>query len=191
MTTQSFLFALSRRYCGDVEEATPEELMVSAAPGQKDTGKKWELIGMDKAHAKQSVLSKLTIVSLRGDAIGSAFSVEGEILAMCPKIRELDIPDTRISDWGLLGNITRELPTLTSLDVSENPHMEVRSPIPNSTLVPWATLMTVLPHLPQVQELHVEANNLSSPSSRHVFPSCCVICCVEYYCRLLFVTLYL
>ena len=113
---------------------------------------------MDKAHAKQSVLRKLTIVSLRGDAIGSAFSVEGEILAMCPKIRELDIRDTRISDWGLLGDITRELPTLTSLDVSENPHMEVRSPIPltafgnlkvlvlNSTLVPWATLMTVLPH---------------------------------------------
>ena len=183
----TFLGALIGRYCEAVEEATPEDLAVSLSDRgrQKDTGKKWELVGMEKTKTKQSALNKLTMVSLRGDALDPKCVVKekGEVTAVCPRIRELDLRDTHSNDWGAIATIASELPSLTSLDVSENPRIEAATPcsgnafanlnvlVLNSTSVAWSTLCTgVLPHLPVVQELHMEANGLRCLAETAVTP---------------------
>eukprot|EP00760_Papus_ankaliazontas_P030089 PhM_4_TR4609/c0_g2_i1/m.39132/K21768/TBCE; tubulin-specific chaperone E len=179
-----FVAAVSRRYGADVEEATDEDLTVSTSNNQRDRSKRWELVGMEKVKRKQCNLERLTLVALRGEHITKAYKDgPGEIAAVCPRIQELDVRDTRVPNWSELGKIVAELPSAFSLDISENRQLAgsqvdaeyfLASGMPakafgnlkvlvlNDTQIPWATLMELVgEQMTSLQELHAEANGFA------------------------------
>lgn len=75
-----------------------------------------EMVGFSKVNRKQSNFDQLKIVSLREQCVSSA-GRPGELGALCPDIRELDISRNLINSWRVIAEICRQLPKLERLDV--------------------------------------------------------------------------
>ncbi|KAG8042094.1 hypothetical protein G9C98_000085 [Cotesia typhae] len=78
-----------------------------------------EMVGFSKVNKKQSAFDQLKVVWLRAQLVSSA-GVPGELLELCPSVRELDISKNLINSWRIVADICLQLKRLERLDVSEN-----------------------------------------------------------------------
>ena len=74
-----------------------------------------ELVGMDMVKDWQA-LSKLVTVSLQGSDAATAGD-KGELRAAFPKVKELNMGNTLVSNWENVSSIAAELPRLESLNL--------------------------------------------------------------------------
>ncbi|KAH0541049.1 tubulin-specific chaperone E [Cotesia glomerata] len=78
-----------------------------------------EMVGFSKVNKKQSAFDQLKVVWLRAQLVSNA-GVPGELLELCPNVRELDISKNLINSWRIVADICLQLKKLERLDVSEH-----------------------------------------------------------------------
>ncbi|KAF0296185.1 Tubulin-specific chaperone E [Amphibalanus amphitrite] len=77
-----------------------------------------QVIGLTKLNKKQSKLDQLKNVYLRDSCVaGDSSQLLGQL---CPNIEELDLAENLLSSWAAVAEITRQLPKLRILNISEN-----------------------------------------------------------------------
>ncbi|GFG39933.1 hypothetical protein Cfor_08990 [Coptotermes formosanus] len=78
-----------------------------------------EVVGFDKVNKKQSRFEVLEVVWLREYNV-SGPGEQGELLKLCPNIKELDLSRNLIHSWQSLAGIADQLRHLKILNISEN-----------------------------------------------------------------------
>ncbi|PNF32444.1 Tubulin-specific chaperone E [Cryptotermes secundus] len=78
-----------------------------------------EVVGFDKVNRKQSQFQNLLVVWLRGHNV-SGPGEQGELMQLCPNIKELDLSRNLIHSWQSLSRIADQLRHLRVLNISEN-----------------------------------------------------------------------
>lgn len=79
-------------------------------------GKRAEEVGFEKIRRKQANIGELTVVILEDLQVNSA-GEKGLIAKTCPKITQLDLSRNLFETLDPVGDICRELPSLTSLSL--------------------------------------------------------------------------
>jgi len=127
------------------------------------------------------------------------FGQFGELYSKIRHIRELDLTDNLLSDWSEVAHVLNSFKSLTFLNLSNNLLNEpidennnemkekldnVRLPMTklvlNGNNVAWSTVIYLVRRMPQLDELHLSANNLADPgdsvlensSLRQLYLSC-------------------
>ncbi|KAM8813672.1 tubulin-specific chaperone E isoform 4-T4 [Rhynchonycteris naso] len=163
-----FLTALRKRY---VLKDRPEEddgeqvVMIGNRPVKT--------IGFDSVLKKQSQLSNLQEITLRGCTVSCAGD-KGSIAQACPHIRDVDLSKNLLSVWDEVTDIADQLRCLEVLNLREN---KLRFPSGSSspprkfsalkvlvlsqTGITWAEVLHCAAAWPALQELYLESNNIS------------------------------
>ncbi|XP_075211361.1 tubulin-binding cofactor E isoform X2 [Lycorma delicatula] len=79
-----------------------------------------EMVGFDAVNKKLSCFETLEIVWLHDYAVSSVGGDPNELKELCPNIREMDLSKNLLSDWFEVAGITKQLNSLTILNLSEN-----------------------------------------------------------------------
>uniref|UniRef100_A0A1B6EEL5 Tubulin-specific chaperone E n=2 Tax=Clastoptera arizonana TaxID=38151 RepID=A0A1B6EEL5_9HEMI len=78
-----------------------------------------EMVGFEKINQMQSCFSNLAVVGVRDHNVSSA-GEPNQLAEMVPNIRDLDLSKNLLPDWQIVAEITRQLPLLKTLNLSEN-----------------------------------------------------------------------
>ncbi|CAK1549351.1 unnamed protein product [Leptosia nina] len=106
-----------RKYYGDREDET-------VAAHRRTVINEWkremgapfiEMVGFEKIHQKQK-FDRLLEVCVHDQNVAKA----GDVAALCPNVRSLDVSQNLFSNWREVINISAQLPDLHELDVSKN-----------------------------------------------------------------------
>ncbi|XP_045443015.1 tubulin-specific chaperone E [Pipistrellus kuhlii] len=163
-----FLTALRARYEDEPEEeedAKKQIVTIGNIPV--------ETIGFGSVIRKQSQLSKLRDISLRGCAVSCAGD-KGDIASTCPNISVVNLSQNLLSAWEEVAAIAEQLRHLEALDLSDNKlRFPPASPTPtgsfsalkvlvlNSTGVTWAEVLHCAQGWPALEELYLKSNGIS------------------------------
>ena len=75
-----------------------------------------EMVGFSKVNRKQSKFDQLKIICLKDQCISNAGG-PGELVALCPKVEELDLSHNLIISWKVVAEICTQLRVLQQLNV--------------------------------------------------------------------------
>ncbi|XP_069698305.1 tubulin-specific chaperone E [Periplaneta americana] len=78
-----------------------------------------EVVGFDKVNKKQSQFEELLVVCLREYYVNGP-GKPGELLKLCPNLKELDLSRNLIQNWHSVADIACQLRHLRVLNISEN-----------------------------------------------------------------------
>ncbi|CAG2174251.1 unnamed protein product [Oppiella nova] len=124
-------------------------------------------------------------LSLNKCCVKSAGS-EKKIRELCATVEELDLASNCIMDMREIYKITRSMPNLRFINLSENDLSDcniesldnhrfdnIKSLVLNNTRIPWNALHILLDSMPCVDDLHLSLNNYSSIelNSGHKYPN--------------------
>uniref|UniRef100_A0A2C9LD34 Tubulin-specific chaperone E n=1 Tax=Biomphalaria glabrata TaxID=6526 RepID=A0A2C9LD34_BIOGL len=140
-----------------------------------------EMVGAKKVNLQQSQFNKLKKVSVY-DMKVYAGGPEGELGHLCPSITDLDLTANLISSWERVAEMTKQLPYLRDLTVSENRLVLPNEPtalctsfskLKNATMnqmnLSWKEILRCCSMFVLLEELHVSYNNLVQLSdSTHI-----------------------
>lgn len=176
MTTSaavSFVDALKSRY-GAVDETEYAADAFLVGDASKKRNKQWEMVGMEKTRLKQAQHSKLVTVVLRECGITVAQHHDTEITEQqLVRVQELDVSGNVNLTVLDLNTFVSHLPMLHHLQASDIPVF--RSPL--QAPLDWSKLkklvlnntgfvelgqIAVLLHVPALDELHLDFNNIST-----------------------------
>ncbi|KAI3878920.1 hypothetical protein MKX03_037317 [Papaver bracteatum] len=162
----SFLQALELRYKGDSTKEEEDEMYVLSARNNRVAV---ELVGKSKVQDKLSRLEDLVGASLSYLGVSSVGS-RGQINAVVPNLKELDLTGNLLSEWKDVGAICEELQVLEVLslthnymahDVNQLPVLEnIRVLVLNNCCLTWTQIEVLKQSLPSVEELHLMGNKL-------------------------------
>ncbi|TFK94748.1 RNI-like protein [Polyporus arcularius HHB13444] len=170
----SFLRALTAKYIEIPHgSASLEKVILGSSGGAIEV----EAVGLDKIRNKLARLERLREVSLDNESVSSA-DPPGEISRTCPGIRGLDLSKNLISGWDTVAAITIELANLRSLSLNSNrlipPERSQLNVLAfqrleelqlSGTLVSWAELQILLPHMPALSTVELGYNRMKGLSS--------------------------
>ncbi|OVA14550.1 CAP Gly-rich domain [Macleaya cordata] len=164
----SFLEALELRYRGDSTKEEEDEMYVLSARNKRVAV---QLVGKNKVQDKLSRLEDLVGASLSYLGVSSVGS-PGQISAVVPNLKELDLTGNLLSEWTDVGAICEELAALEVLslthnymadDVTELPLLKnIRVLVLNNCCLTWTQVEVLKQSLPSVEELHLMGNNLKN-----------------------------
>ncbi|KAF9652922.1 hypothetical protein BDM02DRAFT_3183259 [Thelephora ganbajun] len=166
----TFTRALLSKYIEDLHGSQGQEFVVL---GSSNGAIEVEAVNLDKIRNKLSHVEKLREVSLDGENVASA-DAPGEIGKTCPSIRGLDLARSLISSWDTIAEITRELPLLERLALSQNrftlpsgaielssAFLNLQELQLNKTLLTWIDFTEyLLPRLPKLTSIELGYNRL-------------------------------
>ncbi|KAI3990866.1 hypothetical protein MKX01_026050 [Papaver californicum] len=162
----SFLQALELRYKGDSTKEEEDEMYVLSARNNRVAV---ELVGKSKVQDKLSRLEDLVGASLSYLGVSSVGS-KGQINAVVPYLKELDLTGNLLSEWKDVGAICEELKVLEDLSLTHNymahginqlPVLEnIRILVLNNCCLTWTQIEVLKQSLPCVEELHLMGNKL-------------------------------
>ncbi|XP_043197939.1 tubulin-specific chaperone E-like isoform X3 [Amphibalanus amphitrite] len=130
-----------------------------------------QVIGLTKLNKKQSKLDQLKNVYLRDSCVaGDSSQLLGQL---CPNIEELDLAENLLSSWAAVAEITRQLPKLRILNISENrlaePDAALRPAfaslqilMANRQRYTWEEVLQCAPMWPDVRRLTLVTNRIRS-----------------------------
>ena len=170
------LNAMKSRY----EHGGQEEEVISKVDTLKGKTKPITLIGMDKVAAWHK-LDTISQVSLEGFNVGKAYGKDeeaGVVSAQCPRVSELNLRKTMFGNWDDVAKLGRELSKLKILHLSANRFNKLKYPLPQdhllsgafpnlkvliltNTNMTWGQISSIDKAIPQLEELHLNKNNLS------------------------------
>ncbi|RZF36415.1 hypothetical protein LSTR_LSTR010835 [Laodelphax striatellus] len=134
------------------------------------------MVGFDEVNKKISSFKSLEVVSLKNCKVSNA-GAPHQLEEMCPNIRELDLSSNLLSKWEDVTAITRQLPGLISLDLSDNrlalpddTQTQDKSNVSltledinlNSTNHSWKNIVYCAQLWPNIQRLQVALNHIST-----------------------------
>ena len=165
--------ALLSRYTNSDPEAYKQE-SENLIIGNKEV----VLVGMESVFEEKSKLNELTVVSLSDMKISSPGS-PGELTQLVPNVVKLELAGNMLlPDWESISLITRQLQSLTSLNISETnlklppssllltPHLShITELYLCSTSVSWSHMCEVSHMVPFLSQLHICFNKISSITS--------------------------
>ncbi|CAG2100743.1 unnamed protein product [Medioppia subpectinata] len=111
---------------------------------------------------------------------------EKKIRELCATVEELDLASNCIIDMREIYKITRSMPNLRFINLSENDLSKcniesldehrfenIKSLVLNNTRIPWYALNILLDSMPRIDDLHLSLNNYSSIelNSGHKYPN--------------------
>ena len=172
----TFLNAMKSRY----EHGGQEEEVISKVDTLKGKTKPITLIGMDKVAAWHK-LDTISQVSLESFNVGKAYGKDeqaGVVSAQCPRVSELNLRKTMFGNWDDVAKLGRELSRLKILHLSANRFNKLKYPLPQDHLLSgafpnlkvliltdtnmtWGQVSSIDKAIPQLEELHLNKNNLS------------------------------
>ncbi|KAG8800092.1 hypothetical protein FRC16_003748 [Serendipita sp. 398] len=176
---RTFIAALREKYLEDLHATSTKEAIVL---GSSDGAIEVEAVDMNKVRNKFAQLEKLKEVGLENYMISKA-GPAGEIKAICPNIRRLDLSRNLFASWSEIIEIVEQLHALESLTLHYNVFRELSSPLTgscrsvvhlslNRTGVTWEQALLIAPAFPSLKRLEIGFNDLSSldlPVSSNVF----------------------
>ncbi|KAJ8760548.1 hypothetical protein K2173_015215 [Erythroxylum novogranatense] len=164
----SFLEALHLRYRGQSTKEEEDEMYVLSASKKRVAV---ELLGKDKIEDKISRLEELRSASLSYMGVSNPGSPV-EISSVVPNLEELDLTGNLLSKWKDVGEICKQLPTLSALNLSKNliggdifglPELKsIRILVLNYSGVDWTQVEHLQHLLPVIEELHLMGNGIST-----------------------------
>ncbi|XP_043693544.1 tubulin-folding cofactor E-like [Telopea speciosissima] len=169
----TFLEALELRYRGNSTKEEEEEMYVLSARNRRVA---IQLVGKNKVQDKLSRFEELVGASLSYLGVSSTVP-PGQINAVVPNLKELDLTGNLLSDWQDVGVICEGLPALEALNLTNNYMVKQIAGLPllksirilvlNSCGITWGQVELLEQSLPAVEELHLMGNNLKEimPSS--------------------------
>ncbi|KAI3972696.1 hypothetical protein MKX01_019354 [Papaver californicum] len=162
----SFLQALELRYKGDSTKEEEDEMYVLSARNNRVAV---ELVGKSKVQDKLSRLEDLVGASLSYLGVSSVGS-KGQINAVVPNLKELDLTGNLLSEWKDVGAICEELKVLEVLSLTHNYMAHGVNQLPvlenicvlvlNNCCLTWTQIEVLKQSLPCVEELHLMGNKL-------------------------------
>ncbi|KAG8856907.1 hypothetical protein FRB91_012014 [Serendipita sp. 411] len=176
---RTFIAALREKYLEDLHATSIKEAIVL---GSSDGAIEVEAVDMNKVRNKFAQLEKLKEVGLENYMISKA-GPAGEIKAVCPNIRRLDLSRNLFASWSEIIEIVEQIHALESLTLHYNVFRELSSPLTgscrsvvhlslNRTGVTWEQALLIAPAFPSLKRLEIGFNDLSSldlPVSSNVF----------------------
>ncbi|WCJ34835.1 Tubulin-folding cofactor E [Euphorbia peplus] len=167
----SFVQALYTRYKSESTKEEEDEMYVLSASNKRVSV---ELVGKEKAQDKVSKFEELKGVSLPFLGVSTPGSPT-DISTLLPNLKELDLTGNLLSEWKDVGTICEQLPSLTALNLSSNlmslnitglPQLKnIRILVLNNTGIKWAQVEVLRHLLPEIEELHLMANGISTITS--------------------------
>lgn len=172
--------ALRRKYCGDAAEVAAAIAHSNAAAG---SGAPLEVCGVEGLVLDSSGLAKLEAAYVPGSLATSA-GTQGDLSATVGPLRVLDLSGTLLFEWAEVSAVGRELPALRTLNLSDTA-LALSAPgsdfdgslfrslstlVLNDCALPWSDAVNLLLGLPQLKELHLSGNGISSLSDPGVAP---------------------
>ncbi|XP_010246137.1 PREDICTED: tubulin-folding cofactor E isoform X2 [Nelumbo nucifera] len=146
--------------------ATPNEMYVLSERNKRVA---IELVGKNKVQDKLSRFEELKGASLSYLGVSST-GPPGQISAIVPNMKELDLTGNLLSEWKDVGSICEELPTLEVLNLTNNSMMHDINGLPmlksihilvlNNCGITWAQVEILKQSLPAIEELHLMGNKL-------------------------------
>ncbi|KAH9498249.1 hypothetical protein Btru_009458 [Bulinus truncatus] len=131
-----------------------------------------EMVGAKKVNLQQSQFNKLRKVSVYNMKVYCG-GPEGELDRLCPNITDLDLSANLLATWERVAEITKQLPYLRDLTVSENRLVLPGDPsslsagffrLKNATMnqmnLSWKEILRCCSMFLLLEELHVSYNNL-------------------------------
>ncbi len=173
---ETFLNAMRNRY----DHGGQEEEVISKVDTLKGKTKPITLVGMDKVAAWHK-LDTIHQVSLEGFNVGKAYGKNeeaGVVAAQCPRVSELNLRKTMFGNWDDVAKLGKELKRLKILHLSANRFNILKYPLPQdhkifdsfkalkvliltNTNMTWGQVCSIDTAIPQLEELHLNKNNLS------------------------------
>ncbi|KAM7511499.1 hypothetical protein LguiB_010374 [Lonicera macranthoides] len=163
----SLLKALEIRYKSTSTKEEEEEMYVLSATNRRVS---IELLGKDKIQDKVSRFEELKGASLSYLGVSSS-GPPCEISTTIPNLKELDLTGNLLSEWKDIGTICKELPTLETLNLSNNfmstdingmPLLKnIRILVLNNTGLNWMQVEILKTSLPAIEELHLMGNKIT------------------------------
>lgn len=163
----TLLEALKVRYHGASTKEEEDEMYVLSASNKRVS---IQLMGKDKAQDKMSRFEQLTNASLSYLGVSSSGASE-DIRTTIPKLKELDLTGSLLSDWKDISSICEELPALATINLSNNLMSHditgmvklnnIRILVLNHTSITWKQVDKLKDYLPHIEELHLMGNNLT------------------------------
>lgn len=176
----NLLDALLSRYRNQVAEGgdtvSEEDLYVNTANNRRKL--RIEVVGVEKVQQRQSQTELLKSARLVGLCVSSL----GDKVALkeaAASLTDLDLSSNLIHRWDFVENLLEALPSICTLNLSDN-RLNLASPdvspqqltglhtlVLNNCCVAWDQLVVLEAQLPALQELHVCANHIArlSPQS--------------------------
>ena len=168
-----FLAAMKERY----EHGGDSEEVINAVDTLRGKTKPITLVGMDKVAAWHK-LDTIFQVSLENFNVGKA-GPAGVLREACPRIQELNLRKTMFGNWDDLAKLGHELTRLKNLQLPANRFVKLPYPLPTShplrgsfpslrvlvltdTNVSWGEVAAIDEAIPNLEELHLAKNGLSS-----------------------------
>ncbi len=167
--------AIVHRYCGGESYGDAADTKGSRGvvidSGSRTTAR---FVGMEALAAQQSDLSNLQHVALMKAGVNRVSAAGRTPLGeLAPNIKELDLAENLLKEWGVVAELGLQLPGLQSLDLRGNrlvaepcaaplPFQNLRVLVLNATGLTWQDTVALAPQMPLLTELHVAGNGISS-----------------------------
>jgi Leucine-rich repeat (LRR) protein len=173
LLSKDFVQVMKDKY----EHGGEEESIINSVDTQRGRSKPIILVGMDKV-ANWHQMNTIKKVSLEGTFAGKV--VQEAIAAACPQVKELNLSKTLIGTWKNVAKVGLALPNLRSLrldfcrlgprleyplasdHVLRHSMLRLQVLILSNTAIPWGQVLALEPALPQLEELHLCGNHLST-----------------------------
>ena len=163
--------AIRRKYCGDAAEVAAAIAHSNAA----GSGAPLEVCGVEGLVLDSPGLAKLEAAYVPG-SLAFSTGTQGDLAAIVGPLRVLDLSGSLLFEWAEVSALGRELPALRTLNLSDTA-LALSAPggdfdgalfrslstlVLNDCALPWSDAVNLLLGLPQLKELHLSGNGISS-----------------------------
>ncbi|CAG9323309.1 unnamed protein product [Blepharisma stoltei] len=158
--TQCISTAIIDKYA----DRTEQDFSECYVPTVKNQRKNIELVGTEKIQARQEKIDRLKEIALQTSMVKTIDPGFGAHLISC---ESLLLDKNLLFSWNQIAQILSEIPNLKTLSISQN---RINQPLTvsfthplkilvlNSMDLVWEEALTLIPHLPCLEELHLYKN---------------------------------